>query len=121
MTIDLTGDSDGDNNHTPSIDHTTTLRANILRGFFDRSQTRSPVKPGPASPQPQPLQGYSPFLNMIRSQRGFPVTIQPPKDVETQGEVVSRMEDDVTSNKTQESSMEGAEVSSLHPHLLTIH
>jgi hypothetical protein len=88
-----------DDTRTPSIDHTTTMRANILRGFFDRSQTKSPVKPSPASPQPQPPQGYSPFLDMIRSKRGFISTSQPPKDVETQGEVVGRMEDDVASTK----------------------
>ena len=119
--IDLTGDSDMDDNHIPSIDHTTTLRANILRGFFDRSQTRSPIKPGPASPQPQSPQGYSPFLDMIRSKRGFPVTTQPPKDTETQAEAVSEMEDDVASPKTQESSMEDAKVSFLYSHLPTIY
>lgn len=47
---------------------------------------------------------------MIRSKRGFPVATQPPKDMEVQGEEVSRKEDDAASAKTQESSMDDAEV-----------
>lgn len=44
---------------------------------------------------------------------------QPSKDMEALGEESnSRMEDDIGSNKTQESSMTDAEVgSSLYPHL----
>ena len=69
------------------------------------------MKPRPTfPPQPQVLQGHSPFLDMIRSKRGFPVATQPPKDMEVQGEEVSRKEDDTASAKTQESSMEDAEV-----------
>jgi len=111
-TIDLTGDSDMDDGHTPNIDHTTTLRANILRGFFNRSLTRSPAKPGltPLSP-PKSSHGPSTFLDMIRSQRGFPIASQPPKEVEVQREEASKPEDDVVSSKTQESSMADAEVS----------
>ena len=46
---------------------------------------------------------------------------QPPKDVETQGEVVNRTEDDVASNQTQESSMEDVEVSFIYSPLLMIY
>lgn len=113
VTIDLTGDSDVDDGHMPRIDHTTTLRANILRGFLNRSQTNSPAKPGPVSPSaPQSPQGGHPFLDMIRSQRGFPMARQPPKDVETQGEEVDKTDDDV-STKSQESSMADAKVNFL--------
>jgi len=130
-----------DGDHASDIDRTTTLRANILRDFFNRSQTKSPVKPGLASPPalppalspalppalspalppalspalpptpspaPRSSEGYHPFLDMIRSQRGFPMPTQPPKDAEDQGD---KTEDDVSTTKTQESSMADAEVS----------
>lgn len=110
--IDLTGDSDGDDSPTSSIDHTTTLRANILRNFFNQSQTRSPIKPGPAPPSvPQPSQEHHPFLDMIRSQRGFPMPSQPLRDTEDQGEEIGKIDDDVLSIKTQESTIPDADVS----------
>lgn len=47
---------------------------------------------------------------MIRSQRGFNRATQSPKGMEDQGEDNSRIEDDIGSSKTQESSMGDAEV-----------
>ena len=113
-TIDLTGDSDVDDGHISEIDHTTTLRADILRESLNRSQTKSPVKPGPVSPPvPHPSQEHPPFLDMIRSQRGFPMSSQLSKDTEDQGGEVSKIEDDIVSTKTQESTNTDAEVSFL--------
>lgn len=130
-TIDLTGDSDVDDNHIPEIGHSTTLRANILRGFFNRSQTKSPIKPSPASPTAsqhppssptisKPPQKHSPFLDMIRSRRGFPTSTKPPKDPSSESQVdeAGRAEDDVSSTKTHESSMADIEVSSFPYHCL---
>lgn len=113
-----------DDGHAPEIDHTTTLRANILRGFFDRSQTRSPAKSMPASlSTSRSPQQHSPFLDMIRSKRGFPVADQlPPQDAETQGDEVNRAEDEVSSERTHESSAVDTEVCfSFHPHFPPTH
>ena len=103
--IDLTADSDVE---APEIDHTTTLRANILRGFFDRSQSKSPMKHPSPSTQKSPQQGFS-FLDMIRARRGFPVANKPPEDTGA-GDAVEEAEEDASSNKTHESSMTDADV-----------
>jgi hypothetical protein len=103
--IDLTGNSDVD---IPEIDHTATLRANILRGFFDQSQSRSPVKP--TSPTSKSPQQSSSFLDMIRARRGFTVAKKPAEDTETVEDTVGRMEEDVSSNRTHESSTADPEV-----------
>jgi hypothetical protein len=118
--IDLTGDSDVD---TPDIDHTTTLRANILRGFFDRSQSKSPVKPTPVPPStPRSPQPSSSFLDMIRARRGFSVVNKQSEDTGAGGDAVGQMEEDVSSSKTHESSVTDAEVYSFfHSHFLTTH
>src|ERR1700679_3366925 len=105
--IDLTVDSDMD---TSEIDHSTTLRANILRGFFDRSQSRSPAKPAPRSSIQKPHQPLS-FLDMIRARRGFPIESKPAEDTgrgEGEGEggdTDGRNNDDDSSSRTHESSM----------------
>jgi hypothetical protein len=119
--IDLTGDSDVDV-HPPVIDHTTTMRANILREYVDRSQTRSPAKAIQTSLSiPRSPQQNSPFLAMVRSRRGIPVASQPPpQDTEAQEHGASRVEDDVSSERTHESSTVGVEVCFyFHPHCLT--
>ena len=116
--IDLTGDSDAD---PPEIDHITTLRAKILRGFFDRSQSKSPTKvTTPAATKSS--QSSSSFLDMIRARRGFSVTARPPEDVGAGEDAGIRVEDDVSSTKTHESSMEDAEVGFfLNFHVLITH
>jgi hypothetical protein len=111
--IDLTGDSDVD---IPDVDHTATLRANILRSFFDQSRSRSPVKPtSPStSKSPQPPS----FLDMIRARRGFSVAKNPAEDTGVVEDEVGRMEEDVSSNRTHESSTADPEVDSsfcFHP------
>lgn len=97
---------------TPEIDHTTTLRANILRGFFDRSQSKSPVKPTPASPPTPSRQKFPSFLDMIRAKRGFPIATRPPQDTGTAEDAVEGVEDDVSSSRTHESSLADTEVDS---------
>lgn len=109
--IDLTVDSDVD---TPEIDHTTTLRANILRGFFDRSQSRSPAKPAPTSSIQKSHQPLS-FLDMIRARRGFPIESKPAEDTGRGGEggdTGGRNNDDDSSSRTHESSMADTDVGS---------
>ncbi|KAF9781317.1 hypothetical protein BJ322DRAFT_1080401 [Thelephora terrestris] len=116
--IDLTGDSDMDVD-PPVIDHTITIRADILREYVGRSQTRSPAKAIPTSLSiPRSPQQNSSFLDMVRSRRGIPVASQPPpQDTEAQGHGVGRVEDDVSSERTHESSTVGVEV---HPHDITL-
>ena len=97
----------------PDIDHTTTLRANILRDSLNRSQTRLPIKPRPLSSTPQlSSQGHGQFLGMVWSyqHKGFPVASQPPGAMDNQVDEVGEIEGDVTSTKTQESSIADAEV-----------
>ena len=98
-----------DGSPTSDIDHTTTLRANILRDSLNQSQTKSPMKPRPVSPVPQPSQTQPPFLHSLCSWRGLSMPSQPPKDMEDQGEEVNKTED-IVSMKTQESSVADAEV-----------
>ena len=103
-----------DDNHTPDIDHPITMRANVLRNFVDRSQTRSPVKPGPVSPPTLQPSQKPPFLVSILSLRGPPIpSPPPPRDVKSQLEEVDRVEDDVdrveddvAATETHESSTE---------------
>jgi hypothetical protein len=119
--IDLTGDSDMDVD-PPVIDHTITIRADILREYVGRSQTRSPAKAIQTSLSiPRSPQQNSSFLDMVRSRRGIPVASQPPpQDTEAQGHGVGRVEDDVSSERTHESSTVGVEVCFyFHPYCLT--
>lgn len=97
VTIDLTGDSDGEDGNIPTIDPAATQRAEILKGFLTS-------------------QGDPPFLRMVeslRARRDSTVASQLPKDEEVERMEASGVEDDSASTKTHESSMEDADVSFL--------